>query len=238
MTRTPSDIERRAEKLWASILASSLSSIYLAELRQLSSTTVEAIDAAIGHLTEPPPGKALITINHEVHRLLVQAVTASARVRALCWDRGRGQKESPLQYEVRRRRAAWLRTFLEGVDLAPLSDAQVRHTLEHFDEYVDQLGVTGASGRLPLPALVPVDMVLSERHLLEQFSVGQGPPATYWVRVYISGESRFINCGHEVDIAALRATGAAIRDRMTAALGPGVGEDGSFMLVLTPQSFP
>lgn len=238
MTTTPSEIERQAKELWASILASPLSSIYLVELRQLSSTTVEAIDAALGHFTEPPPGKALITVNHEVHRLLVQAITASARARALCCDRGRGRKESPLQYEIRCRRAAWLRTFLEGVDLAPLIDTQVRHTLEHFDEYVDRLGVAGSSGQLPLPALVPVDMVLSERHLLEQFSVGQGQPATYWVRVYISGESRFINCGHEVDIAALRATGAAIRDRVTAALGKGVEEDGAFMLVLTAQSFP
>jgi len=231
------DMERRADELWASVRDSPLWFVYVTELLQLSGAIVEAIDAAVRLVPEPPPGKGLITVNHEVHRLLMQALSASARVRALCCDRMKNSKESRLQYEVRRRRAAWLRGFLEGIDLAPLRDAQVRNTLEHFDEYVDRLGEDAYSGKLSLPALVPVDMVLSERNLLEQFSVAQGRPATYWVRVYISGEFRFINCGREVDIAALRATSVGVRDRLTSVLSGSADEDGSAIIVLTAQSF-
>lgn len=237
MSKATAELNRQADAAWASIRESPMVSVYVIELYQLAVDIVDGIDAALALVPTPEPGSGFITVNHDVNRRLMQALGAAARARALCLERAKGWKQSPLEYKVHLRRAAWLRDLLEGIDLEPLEDAQVRNTLEHFDEYVDQAAIGAYSGEISMPALVPVDMVLSDRHLLRQFAVGGEEPTTYWVRVYISGEHRFINCGHEVDIAALRVTAVGIRDRLGEVLGERVEQEGSAILVLTAHSF-
>lgn len=237
MGRATQQLNRSADEAWASIRDSPLARVYLVEAYRLATDLAIGIDAALALLPAPVPGSGFITVNHEVHRNLLQALGAASRLRGLCLDRGKSAKQSPLEHKVHLRRAGWLREILSGIDLEPLRDTQVRHTLEHFDEYVDRAALQASSGTISMPALLPIDMALSTRDLLKQLAVGGEAPTMYFVRVYISDEFRFINCGHEVDVRALRRSAAQISDRLGPLLGQEVEEEGSSIVVLTPDSF-
>lgn len=127
--------------------------------------------------------------------------------------------------------------MLNGIDLEPLRDAQVRNTLEHFDEYVDRTALKASSGDIALPALMPLDFVLSTRDLLKQFDVGGGSPNVYPLRVFVTDESRFINCEQEVDVGTLRVCASQIVERVGPLLGEQARQEGSPMLVLLEGSF-
>ncbi len=227
----------RANAAWDAIRRSPVAGVYLTELHRLATDIVVSLEAALAAVPVPQPGSGLITVNHEVHRHILNALGAGARLKGLCFDRSKGYKQTDLEHKILLRRAAWVRELLVGIDLAPLKEAQVRNTLEHFDEYVDRLALEAYEGDISMPALVPVDMALSSRNLLSQFAIGNEEPTMYWVRIYISDEKCFINCGHEVRVEPLRLTAGSIRDRLGPLLGNAAEHDGSSMLVLTERSF-
>jgi hypothetical protein len=123
--------------------------------------------------------------------------------------------------------------------LEPFREAEVRNTLEHFDEYLDRASVEAQSGAIQMPVLIPVDISLSNRRLLEQFQIGDRTPTCYFVRAYIGDEGIFVNYGHEVDIAQLRKSSVEVRERLAGMFG-GIQDDqggGSPVLVLTEETF-
>lgn len=238
MSNSTGDLNRQAEQAWAAIRASPMAGVYLVELFELAAQVVAAVDTAMPLVPTPDPEHEFIVVNHEIHRKLLGALAAAARIRALFAERGSNSKQTPLEHKVSVRRAAWLRQeVLADIDLGVLEDAQVRNTIEHFDEYIDRAALQAFGGEIPLPALIPVDMALSARNVLNQFAVHGHEPTIYWVRVYVSGEHRFINCGHEIDIDALRSVAAAIKERIAPLLGEQAQQEGSSIVVLTSSSF-
>jgi len=233
-------IGRDAEARWAKVMGSPMASVYVTELYGLAVEVIDEIDGAyelVAQIGQPEPGVGTLTVNHEINRHLTHALGAAARMRALCLDRQQpGRDQSPTDLAVQKRGAGWLRSLLREIDLGPILDADVRHSLEHFDEFVDRTSLEMIDGTIALPALVPVDLVLSERHLLQQF-VPDGPGTVHFLRVFVSSEERFINCDRETDIAALRLASVEIRDRLEPSMGERPSEEVSAMVVLSKQSF-
>jgi len=230
---------RAADEAWGRIVTSPIATVYLREVYLLAVEVVEEIDGALALLPEvASPGVGTLTVNHDVHRKLMRALGAAGRTRALCFGRGHGSNQTALEHKVQNRRAAWLTRVLDGIDLGPFEEAQVRNTLEHFDEYLDRTSVEAQSGAIQMPALIPVDMSVSNRRLLEQFEIGGRKPTCYFVRAYIGDEGIFVNCGHEVDIGPLREAAVEVRDRLAGIVGVQADDDGgSPVVVLTEASF-
>ncbi len=237
MSKATDEQNATADEIWQQVRDSPLASIYLLEVETLASNVVTEIDAALSLIGEDPP-RGHIIVNHDVHRHLTQAVGAAGRLRGMVAKRSKGSKQSAHEYKLHTRRAGWLANdILAGVDLSALDDAQVRHTLEHHDEYLDRISLQLIDGTLSRPALVPIDMVISHRHLLQQFDIGGERSNDVFVRIYITTERRFVNCGHEVDVAQLRATADEVTQRLGEILGKDRDTSGSSMIVLTHTSF-
>jgi hypothetical protein len=237
MGKHTTQLNRQADEAWAQILRSPIASVYLREVYQLANEIVEEIESAQVLMGQPPgPGVGTIVVDHDLNRKLMRAMGAAARLRALCVQRGRG-RQPELQYKIHLRRSAWITDLLTGIDLDPLGSAHVRNTIEHFDEYLDATALDAASGSMTMPAFLPVDLALSNRMLLNQFGLGGKSPNVYFLRAYIGGEEVFINCGHEMDIAAARNCSELVRTRISEILGSQLDAEGSPMVVLTSESF-
>jgi hypothetical protein len=227
------------DTLWLGIRKSPIAGLYMSELHGIAEAVVQSTETVFERArTTSEGGAGYIQVDHEVTGMLVDAVTNAARIRSLVFARSRGS-ESAVTFELRARRAAWLREeVLKGVRLDTVLGASVRNTLEHFDEYIDDLARRAAKKQLPRPILVPVDFLVSDRRTFDvvlQRRVGIVQP----LRGYYADEHLFVNAGHEVDVDALNAECRAIRDRAAERLPPGVLEEpsGSAMYVLTDTSF-
>lgn len=181
-----------------------------------------------------------IQVDHDLLTNIPHLLGDSARIRALLATKQKAEGESWIKHEIRVRRTTWLRnTVLQGISLQHVLDAKVRHSLEHFDEYIDETAIKAHAGEIKPPSFLPVDMLMGSRTTLDTFNVGGQQATVYPLRVYIADEQVFINASKEVSVRGLHDECLAIRDRLASAvLQPGEGEGrGSPLYVLTKDSF-
>ncbi|MEH6380140.1 MAG: hypothetical protein V7768_00255 [Dietzia cercidiphylli] len=148
-------------------------------------------------------------------------------------------QQSAEQHMIQDARTKWLGELLSSVQIQETLRAQVRNSLEHFDEYLDEAFLNFSkrppNGRL----LLPLDMTLGRESTLDQFADGG---SVYPLRVYLAEERVFINCGKRVSIGLLHSECRGILDFLRNAV-PSLAEEedpggrGSPMFVLTPTSF-
>ncbi|MEX2645453.1 MAG: hypothetical protein WD249_04245 [Gaiellaceae bacterium] len=228
------------EAFWRTIEQSPLFSIYISELYWLAANVVRVAErvfeaTAVGE----DDGTDFIKVDAELHGQLCLILGDAAKIRALIGERPKRRNQSAVAYGVQALRAKALRQLLAGVHLEATLSADVRHSLEHFDERLDATAVRVLEGAAPLPLNVPFNMVVSRRRgLLVLRGTSLLKPKLFLLRVYIADERMFVNAGEEVDIGAIYAECAAIRDR----LAPRVAEErddsrGAYVLVLTEESF-
>lgn len=228
-----------AADAWMDIARSPFRSVYLYEMYWLAVEVVEGCEATFNAVAPPvDQGDSFITVDHSIHRQLHNVLGAAARLRALLLPREKNPKQTSGEARVQRIRARWLQEeMLGGIALEPVLDADVRHSIEHFDEYVDRVALRARAGELELPILVPIDVCLTYRDQMKVLTLDGRPAPTYLIRCYVVSERRYINCGVETALEPLAAACRAIRDRLAQHLRPDEAGRGSPMLVITPQSF-
>jgi hypothetical protein len=226
------------DELWRAIVGSPLAGAYVTELHALAEDVVRLASDVFEAAPRPKTADDYLKVDHAIMAKLFALLGAAARVSATLTDRPR-RDQSARQYEIQKRRVAWLRhDVLKGIKLERVFEPKVRHTLEHFDEYMDNIAVRYATGQIPTPSIAPIDFVMSRRLVLERFDIGGKTPSVYFVRVFIASERVFINCGFEISVQALHDECRRIAKR----LAPHVpqdesGERGSSMLVITRETF-
>ena len=228
----------RWDTLWFGIRNSPIAGLYLSELHGIADAVVQGTETVFDRVRTSEGDAAYIQVDQGVSGILVDAVTNAARIRSLLVARPRDRSESAVTFELRARRAAWLREeVLQGVRLNIVLGASVRNTLEHFDEYIDDLARRAAKKQIPTPILVPVDFLMSHGRTLD-FLLQRSGGIVRPLRGYYADERLFVNAGREVNVDALNAECRAIRDRVAEHLPRGVLEEpgGSAMYVLTETS--
>jgi hypothetical protein len=228
------------DAIWRSILNSPLISIYTTELYWLARNTVTRAEALFEESKPAADDHSYIQVDHNLLTNALHLLGDSARIRALITPSRKSEDESRIKHEIRLRRTNWLRnTILEGVQLRYISDAKVRNSLEHFDEYVDETAIKSHAGQIKPPSFLPVDMLLGSRQTLKAFNIGGEQATVYPLRVYISDEQVFINAGKEISVRGLHDECVAIQDRLGhIAVRSGEEEErGSPLYVLTRDSF-
>jgi hypothetical protein len=192
-----------------------LGGVYLEELHSLAHGIAESCEAVFA--SAPAPANAqqsYIRPEHVLLRVIQAALSDAARIRLLVTDRRRRRDQDPLEHAVQVKRTAWLREILAGLELDAVLDPEVRHSLEHFDEYLDRTGVAGVRAEISTPTMLPIDFVLGRDGSLEQFDVGGAKPTVYPIRVYLAEERVFVNAGERIDLEALRRQAASIVERV------------------------
>ncbi|MBW3668209.1 MAG: hypothetical protein KY443_03255 [Actinobacteria bacterium] len=239
MSRATDAENAEAAEAWVDIARSPFCSVYLHEMYWLAVEVVEGCEATFDAVALPVDrGKAFITVDQSVHRRLHNVLGAAARLRALLLPRQKNPKQTDGEARVQRFRARWLQDdMLGGIALEPVLDADVRHSIEHFDEYVDRVALRARAGEFDLPILVPLDVCLTYRDQMKVFTLNGRPAPTYLIRCYVASERRYINCGVETALEPLAAACRAIRDRLSQHVPVDETGRGSPMLVITAQSF-
>jgi hypothetical protein len=133
-----------------------------------------------------------------------------------------------------------MRELIVGMSTAAVLPAQVRNSLQHFDEYLDDTALRSSNSQIARPTLFPIDMTLGRDGTLQQFTQG----VVYPIRIYLAEERTFVNCGKRIDIGAIALECQAISARLVDLSPQLANEDesssegrGSSILVVTDESF-
>jgi len=230
------------DAIWSSIARSPLQGAYIAEVYWLAANIVQRAEEVFATTKKPKTKtEGFIKVDPDLMSSLTMLVGEAVRIRAMITERGRNRNQSPAEHEIQVRRAGWIRNvLLKDVQLKTILEADVRNSLEHFDEHLDSVALRCYEGTIPRPTTVPLDVLVGRRRTFEQFPIGGIVPHVENLRVYIATEQVFVNAGKEISIRALRDEARRIVKR----LQPLVPKDetnpevrGSTVFVLRDDSF-
>lgn len=225
------------DRLWESIKRSPFAATYTDELYRLARQVVTLAEDVFSVAPKPTSPDDRLQIDHDVMHSLFTLLGSAAHINAMIGERKKQGWQGEQAYEIQRRRAEWLRTeVLKGVKLSALSQAKIRNTLEHFDEYIDEAAVGFVTHKHPTPSLAPLDFVVSRRRALQRFAFQRRVPHLFLMRVFIASERVFVNCGHEISVQALDVECRRIVKRLAPAMQDRE-EGGSAMLVINTDTF-
>ncbi|GEM_PF-2675193 len=217
--------------MWESVLSSHFLSLYISELYRLARSVDDELTAIFKTLQMPEAGNGYLKVDRSLHQRILHVLMYSARIRAMVEVGARNRSGSARM--VMKDRVVALAELFSEIDLSPVLNAAARNSVEHFDEYIDEIAINFVTGESLRPALYPVDMVLSSRTILNQFKIDGQVPAVYLVRAYIADEAVFSNCGHELHLRPLKECCAQIKkilESVDSHLAENV--EGSSMLVI------
>ncbi|MEI2279000.1 hypothetical protein OHC50_16165 [Paenarthrobacter ilicis] len=238
---------KNIESHWERICRTNWPNIYLRELYWLARETSELCESVFEAAPAPKPGPAsYITVDHTIHLNIYRALNNAARITALVKDRPK-RNQSAGQYAIQKERIHWLLEVLSGVKISELTHAKVRHTLEHFDEYVDETALKSSRGQIDMPTVFSVDMVLGREStidLIANVTPNMMGATSYPIRVYCAEERVFLNCGKRVNLGSIAQESADIAAAVLAH-SPHVLEDtdvstsnrGSTMMVIDESHY-
>jgi hypothetical protein len=222
---------------WPTIAKSPLLGVYVSELHWLAVDIVNRSKSVFDETTLREDGRGYIKVNETLHADIYAALGSAAKIRALIQSRPKRRRQSAEAYGLLKARCGALSELLEGIDLEVILDADVRHSIEHFDERIDEIAEDLASGSVPPPVRVPVDMAVSHRWVFDAIEPDGDPkPALVLLRVYVADERVFVNARHEIDLGKLATEAAAIADRTE----PHVlteGGRGAPIVIITDRTF-
>ena len=96
--------------------------------------------------------------------------------------------------------------MLDGLALDEILNTKVRNSLEHFDEYLDEMNASLVAGEPASAPMAAYNMVLSHWEVTN--------PQLYPIRIYIVAERKYYNMKYAVDLGRLREQAASIIEKL------------------------
>lgn len=230
---------------WDRISGSPWKSVYLSELYWLAK---DAHDLCL-HVFESAPvptttGQSYLRVDHQLHQDIYRILNNAARIGAMVKERERNKRnQSAGQYTVQQNRVQWLQQILSGIELSETLNSKVRHSLEHFDEFLDETALKSSRGTITAPTVFPIDVTIGRpetiNYILPERMAGA---SIYPLRIYSAENRTFVNCGRYINIGAIAEECSQIHGRI-GQISPRLLEqsegDGraSDMLVITENTY-
>lgn len=201
-------------------LSNPLRSIYEFELRRLAYWTSRHT-AELFALTEPGPYLAKVDI--AIDPLIYAIISDAARIQKLIVAGKRQKNESAKRFAFRDARASYLSSLLQGLELNEVRRTAVRNSLEHFDEWLDDIAIKIAGLTDSMNAFVTTSLCAWELPPvlaspvgipLHAFDLQESKPVLP-VRIYIASQRTYYNMGTSLDFDALQREATAIVKRTT-----------------------
>jgi hypothetical protein len=184
--------------------------VYFDELGKLAATIIESIDRVVDEAPAPladDKGFILGSGKNDLHGNAYRALIAAASIRKLLYP-GKPNKydKDPGSAEFRQRRGKLLLQAMKGIDVAGVLTNEVRDSLEHYDERLDEIHRRAFASSKPAAAFAYTsDGVLTSRRAIQ---------GTTYLRVYISDERKYAIMGHEADFRKIRGIAVEILKRV------------------------
>lgn len=154
-----------------------------------------------------PASGGYIKVSHNLHAKIDGVLIDAANLKKLIHtSANRGKNESKRTFEFRQLRSKKLADLLSNLSLPTLLNVQLRNSLEHFDEHLDDLGAKLKDGEAPPKEKAAYNLVLSHWEA--------APCPIYPLRVYVATERKYYNFNHHVNIGLLHDEAEAILERL------------------------
>ncbi len=139
----------------------------------------------------------IIQVDLEVHSLIKSIVNDSSHVANLIDPREKRKVETVEHYTFRKERGEHLKEIFNGVSVEKILNRELRDSIEHFDERLDNL-VHSVSNKVEKKQQnLAHNMVFSDKEVITPFPIP--------IRVYISSEKVFYNMNWRFDIGKIYA---------------------------------
>lgn len=175
----------------------------------------------------PLPEKGYyLKVDYKIHALINNILSDAANVKKLISiPKHKTKEESSRQFNLHIERSKYLMDKLKGIELSEITSVKLRNTLQHFDEYFDQMNIEASEGKLKQHVMAFYNIVLSHWE-----AVDINP---YPLRVYISSEKKYYNMKAMVNIGMIYKEASSINDLLTNELNKGMEtEPGGFIVPL------
>lgn len=205
--------------------------IYVHHLYALAKGVRDGCDAVFD-MAPVPKQDGYIKVSAELHARIEGVLIDAANLKRLLRPpQARGSKESARRYAFRQQRTTELAVLLAGISIPTIEDAQARNSIEHFDEYLDELGASLESGEPPPKPAAAYNFAFSSWKDVERVIRNE----VYPLRVYVADEATYYNFERKISLADLRKEAAAITQRVSeSGLRNDMKEPGGVMVMFPP----
>jgi hypothetical protein len=199
--------------------------IYVHQLFMLAKSVRDNCDLIFADTPLPKTG-FYIKVSPELHARIDAILIGAANIKKLIQTPAkRGSCESKKIFELRQGRVKVLGEILKGLALDEILNTKVRNSLEHFDEYLDEMNASLAAGEPASAPMAGYNMVLSHWEVTN--------PRLYPLRIYISAERKYYNMKYAIDLNKLREqAGSIIESLRSCGFLKNIAEPGGLMLRL------
>lgn len=179
------------DERWRRIENSLFKDLYLHETKVLLVLGIEAAHRLIE--LAPRDVGSVLKVHREISIQGGHLISAAGRLQSLLFSAPRAKNESAKRFELRERRAKWLREkVFAGIDVAILDDRAVRNSIEHFDDRLDEIAEKAIDGRFDYPLHVVSDVALGYDGILGFLKEVKTPPkTTQYIRTYVADSQTF-----------------------------------------------
>lgn len=205
-----------------------LFAVYLHRLYSLSIAVRDGCDEVF-RLAPPPARDMYIKVDPVLHSRLDAILIDAANIKRLVATNPlKGKNEATRTYNLRIARSEALAALLAGIDISAIVDVKLRNTLEHFDEYLDDLNAKLHAGDVPPAPMAGYNLTLSHREVMT--------PPLHPLRLYVATERKYYNFTTTVDLEQLRSQANAIATVLLPLLGAADSPGGLMVHLGVPRT--
>ena len=147
-------------------------------------------------------GGSYMAVRPEVHKLIASCLSDAANLKKLIrTSSSRGDKETKRGYDLRQYRAKMLSDLLLQVDFQELTNARLRNTIEHFDEYLDSAVLALSDSKARKSPWAGYNLVVSALTIHD--------PPVHPIRVYSADDRTYHNFRWSINLDQLCREAAA-----------------------------
>lgn len=203
-----------------------LNFIYLHELWWLTESIKSRCEELFRETPLPENGY-YFQIKYHVHSLINDILSDAANIKKLITiptQKTRG--ESPKQFQIHVERSKFLQDKIKGVEISELKSIKVRNTLQHFDEYLDEVNLEASEGKLRSHQIAVYNFVMSHWEAIN--------PRPYPIRLYICAEKTYYNMKASVNLGKIYIEASHINEVIRGEIRKDNDSDpGGFMIPLS-----
>ncbi|MBJ3795501.1 hypothetical protein ACJYFV_16150 [Enterobacter asburiae] len=203
-----------------------LNFIYLHELWWLTES-IKSRCVELFRETPLPENGYYFQIKYHVHSLINDILSDAANIKKLITiptQKTRG--ESPKQFQIHVERSKFLQDKIKSVEISELKSIKVRNTLQHFDEYLDEVNLEASEGKLRSHQIAVYNFVMSHWEAIN--------PRPYPIRLYISAEKTYYNMKASVNLGKIYIEASRINEVIRGEIRKDNDSDpGGFMIPLS-----
>ncbi|BED28499.1 TPA: hypothetical protein IBL02_004379 [Escherichia coli] len=202
-----------------------LNFIYLHELWLLTHS-IKTRCEELFHETPLPDAGYYFKIDYNIHILINSILSDAANVKKLiAVPKNKTREESPEQFRLHIERSNYLQQKIKDIEIKEINSVRVRNTLQHFDEYLDQLNIDVTAGKMKGHDIAVYNFVISHWKAIN--------PRPYPIRLYVCEEKTYYNMKASINLEKVYNEAFQVNEVIRKEINKEAGaEPGSFMVPL------